>query len=100
MLECAAFEHLRATARLTRYGLDAYAYARLAAGTIDMVAESGLQAHDVVALFPVIEGAGGVVTDWMGRPPQLGGQIVAAASQDILDQALISLRRSATGWSG
>ncbi len=98
--ERGAFEHLRATARLTRYGLDAYAYARLAAGTIDMVAESGLQAHDVAALFPVIEGAGGVVTDWMGRPPQLGGQIVAAASQDILDQALISLRRSATGWSG
>lgn len=98
--ERGAFEHLRATARLTRYGLDAYAYARLAAGSIDMVAETGLHAHDVAALFPVIEGAGGVVTDWTGKPPQLGGQIVAAASQDVLDQALISLRRSATSWSG
>ncbi len=98
--ERGAFEHLRATARLTRYGLDAYAYARLAAGTIDMVAESGLKAHDVAALFPVIEGAGGVVTDWSGKPAKLGGQIVAASSQAVLDQALISLRRSAASWSG
>lgn len=93
--ERGAFEHIRATARLTRYGLDAYAYARLAAGTIDMVIESGLKAHDVAALFPVIEGAGGVVTDWRGNPAQLGGQIVAAANRKILDDALISLRRSA-----
>jgi histidinol phosphatase-like enzyme (inositol monophosphatase family) len=93
--ERGAFEHIRATARLTRYGLDAYAYARLAAGTIDMVIESGLKPHDVAALFPVIEGAGGVVTDWRGGPAQLGGQIVAAANRTILDEALISLRRSA-----
>ncbi len=93
--ERGAFEHLRATAKLTRYGLDAYAYARLAAGTIDMVAESGLKPHDVAALFPVIEGAGGVVTDWRGNPAQLGGQIVAASNRKILDEALVSLRRSA-----
>lgn len=93
--ERGAFEHIRATARLTRYGLDAYAYARLAAGTIDMVTETGLKAHDVAALIPVIEGAGGVVTDWRGNAPKLGGQIVAAANRAILDEALISLRRSA-----
>lgn len=93
--ERGAFEHIRATARLTRYGLDAYAYARLAAGTIDMVTETGLKAHDVAALIPVIEGAGGVVTDWRGNTPQLGGQIAAAANRRILDEALISLRRSA-----
>jgi histidinol phosphatase-like enzyme (inositol monophosphatase family) len=93
--ERGAFEHIRATARLTRYGLDAYAYARLAAGTIDMVTETGLKAHDVAALIPVIEGAGGVVTDWRGHAPQLGGQIAAAANRRILDEALISLRRSA-----
>lgn len=93
--ERGAFEHIRATARLTRYGLDAYAYARLAAGTIDMVTETGLKAHDVAALIPVIEGAGGVVTDWRGEKPQLGGQIAAAANRRILDEALISLRRSA-----
>jgi histidinol phosphatase-like enzyme (inositol monophosphatase family) len=93
--ERGAFEHIRQTARLTRYGLDAYAYARLAAGTIDMVTESGLKSHDVAALFPVIEGAGGVVTDWRGNPAKLGGQIVAAANRKILDEALVSLRRSA-----
>ena len=93
--ERGAFEHVRATARLTRYGLDAYAYARLAAGTIDMVTETGLKAHDVAALIPVIEGAGGIVTDWRGNAPQLGGQIVASANRAILDEALISLRRSA-----
>lgn len=93
--ERGAFEHIRATARITRYGLDAYAYARLAAGTIDMVTETGLKAHDVAALIPVIEGAGGVVTDWRGDKPKLGGQIVAAANRAILDEALVSLRRSA-----
>ncbi len=93
--ERGAFEHIRQTARLTRYGLDAYAYARLAAGTIDMVAETGLKSHDVAALFPVIEGAGGVVTDWRGHPARLGGQIVAAANRRILDEALVSLQRSA-----
>ena len=93
--ERGGFEHLRATAKLTRYGLDAYAYARLAAGSIDMVAESSLKPFDVAALIPVIENAGGVVTDWRGAPARLGGQIVAAANQAILDEALISLRRSA-----
>ena len=93
--ERGAFEHIRATAKLTRYGLDAYAYARLAAGTIDMVIESGLKSHDVAALIPVIQGAGGLVTDWRGEPAKLGGQIVAASCRRILDEALISLRRSA-----
>jgi histidinol phosphatase-like enzyme (inositol monophosphatase family) len=93
--ERGAFEHLRATARLTRYGLDAYGYARLAAGTIDMVAETGLKSHDVAALIPVVEGAGGVVTDWRGLPAKLGGQVVAAANRRILEEALISLKRSA-----
>jgi fructose-1,6-bisphosphatase/inositol monophosphatase family enzyme len=60
-----------------------------------MVTETGLKAHDVAALIPVIEGAGGVVADWHGNPPQLGGQIAAAANRRILDEALISLRRSA-----
>jgi histidinol phosphatase-like enzyme (inositol monophosphatase family) len=97
--ERGAFEQVRATCRLTRYGLDAYAYARLAAGTIDVVVESGLQPHDVCALIPVIESAGGVVTDWRGAPADgggvKGGQIVAAANRGILEEALVALRRSA-----
>ncbi|MBI1339862.1 histidinol-phosphatase [bacterium] len=93
--ERGAFEHLRSTARLTRYGLDAYGYARVAAGTIDIVAESGLKPHDVAALIPVIEGAGGVALDWRGERAALGRQILAAASQDLAEQALVALRRSA-----
>lgn len=95
--ERGAFEHLRQTARLTRYGLDAYAYARLAAGDINMVTETGLQPHDVAALIPVVRGAGGVACDWTGAPAKLGPQIACASTQQIMDQAIVSLRRSAGG---
>lgn len=91
-----AWTHLRHTARLTRYGLDAYAYARLADGTIDLVAESGLSPWDVAALVPVVRGAGGLACDWQGRAAGVAsGQLVCAASREILDQALLALRRSA-----
>jgi histidinol phosphatase-like enzyme (inositol monophosphatase family) len=93
--EQGAWTHLRHTARIVRYGLDAYAYARLAGGTIDLVAEAGLAPYDAAALIPVVRGAGGLACDWRGDPAKPGGQLVCAASQGILDQALISLRRSA-----
>ena len=93
--EQGAWTHLRQTARITRYGLDAYAYARLAGGTIDLVAESGLAPYDAAALIPVARGARGLACDWRGNPAKPGGQLVCAARQGILDQALISLRRSA-----
>ena len=93
--EQGAWTHLRHTARITRYGLDAYAYARIAAGTIDLVAETGLAPYDAAALIPVVRGAGGLACDWRGNPAKPGGQLVCSASQGILDQALISLRRSA-----
>lgn len=94
--EQGAWTHLRHTARIVRYGLDAYAYARVAAGSIDLVAEAGLAPYDAAALIPVVRGAGGLACDWRGAPAKPGGQLVCAASQGILDQALISLRRSAT----
>ncbi len=93
--EQGAWNHLRSAARITRYGLDAYAYARLAGGTIDLVAESGLKSWDVAALIPVVRGAGGIATDWRGHAPKLGGQIVCASSQPVLEQALLALRRAA-----
>jgi len=93
--EQGAWNHLRATARITRYGLDAYAYARIAGGTLDLVAESGLKAWDVAALIPVVRGAGGIAANWRGTAPALGGQIVCAASEGILEQALLALRRAA-----
>lgn len=94
--EQGAWTHLRHTARIVRYGLDAYAYARLAGGTIDLVAEAGLAPYDAAALIPVVRGAGGLACDWRGNPAKPGGQLVCASSQSVLDQALISLRRSAT----
>lgn len=92
--EQGAWTHLRHTARIVRYGLDAYAYARLAAGTIDLVAEGGLQPYDAAALIPVVRGAGGLACNWRGEPAMPGGQLVCASSQAVLDQALLSLRRS------
>ena len=85
--EAEGFERLRRTARLTRYGLDAYAYARLAAGSLDLVAESGLKPHAYNALVPLVRAAGGAVSNWSGGADLRAGQIVAAATQELLDQA-------------
>lgn len=95
--EKGAFDQVRAATRLTRLGLDCYAYGMLAAGHIDLVIESGLKPFDILPLAPIIEGAGGVLTDWRGRPVRGGGQVVAAASREILEEARIALRRSAIG---
>lgn len=93
--EKGAFEHLRAAARITRYGCDAYAYARLAAGDIDLVVESGLQPYDMAALVPVIKGAGGNMVNWRGEPVNIASQICAYGDKAILSEALLALKRSA-----
>jgi histidinol phosphatase-like enzyme (inositol monophosphatase family) len=90
--EGAAFRRVAARAKLVRYGADCYAYALLAAGQIDLVIEAGLQAYDVQAPIAVIEAAGGIVTDWQGRPAPDGGQILAAASAAVHAEALALLR--------
>ncbi len=89
--EGAAFRRVSGAARLTRYGMDCYAYALIAAGQIDLVIEAGLQAYDVQAPIAVIEAAGGVVTDWQGRPAHDGGRILAAANREIHAAALALL---------
>ena len=80
--EGAAFAELARHARLTRYGLDCYAYALVAAGQIDLVVEAGLQPYDIQAPIAVIEAAGGIVTDWRGGPVHQGGRVVAAAARE------------------
>jgi histidinol phosphatase-like enzyme (inositol monophosphatase family) len=85
------FDRLRTRIRMTRYGFDAYAYARLAAGDIDLVLESGLQAHDMAALIPVIENAGGAAVDWDGGPAKLGGRLLAVGDPVLLAPALEQL---------
>lgn len=87
----AAFERVAARARLTRYGMDCYAYALLAAGQIDLVIEAGLNSYDIMAPIAVIEAAGGVVTDWQGGPVHHGGRALAAANAEIHAQALAVL---------
>jgi histidinol phosphatase-like enzyme (inositol monophosphatase family) len=89
--EGAAFRRVAAGAKLVRYGTDCYAYALIAAGQIDLVIEAGLQAYDVQAPIAVIEAAGGIVTDWQGRPAHDGGQLLAAASRDIHAEAMALL---------
>jgi histidinol phosphatase-like enzyme (inositol monophosphatase family) len=83
-----AFERVRDRVRLTRYGMDCYAYALVAAGQVDLVIEAGLQAYDIAAPIAVIEAAGGVVTDWQGGPVHAGGQVLAAANAGIHAEAL------------
>ena len=85
--ETEGFERLRRSARLTRYGLDAYAYALVAAGSLDLVAESGLKPHDWNALVPLVRAAGGAVSNWSGGSDLSAGQIVAAASEALLEEA-------------
>jgi len=93
--ELGAWTQVRAAARLARLGCDAYAYAMLAAGRIDLVAESGLKVWDWAALVPVIEAAGGAVTSWRGETPDGNGQILAVGDVAIREQALVTLRRAA-----
>lgn len=90
--EAEAFERLRRGARLTRYGLDAYAYARLAAGSIDLVAESGLKPHDYNALIPVVRAAGGVIGNWRGEDDFGEGRVLAAATPELFEEAVRTLR--------
>lgn len=89
--ELAAFGRLKAQARLTRYGGDCYGYCLLAAGFVDIVVESGLKAHDVAALIPIIEGAGGQITTWDNKPALDGGRIVATGDARLHKEALALL---------
>ena len=76
-----AFRRVERSVRLSRYGGDCYAYCALAAGHVDLVIESGLKPYDIAALVPVIEGAGGVITNWAGGGAASGGSIVAAGDK-------------------
>jgi len=92
--ERAAFERVSGAVQLTRYGMDCYAYALLAAGQIDLVIEAGLNAYDIQAPIAVIEAAGGLVTDWQGGKAHDGGQALAAANPEIHAKALALLQGS------
>jgi myo-inositol-1(or 4)-monophosphatase len=82
------FQKVERAVRLSRYGGDCYAYCMIAAGFVDLVIEAGLKQHDIVALIPIVEGAGGIVTDWNGGPATKGGRILAAGDRRVHAEAL------------
>jgi len=83
--DAAAFARLKSAAKLTRHGGDCYAYGLVASGFIDCVVEAGLKPYDYCALAPVIEGAGGIMTDWQGRALGLAsdGRVLAAGDRGL-----------------
>jgi myo-inositol-1(or 4)-monophosphatase len=91
--EQATYDSIESRVRLARYGVDCYAYAMVAAGNVDIVIESGLKAVDIVALIPVIEGAGGIVTNWTGGSALDGGRVLACGDRRLHEAALDILSR-------
>lgn len=88
----AAFARVSGAARLTRYGMDCYAYALVAAGQADLVIEAGLAPYDIAAPLALVEAAGGIVTDWSGGDAAGGGRVIAAANAQVHAAALALLR--------
>jgi myo-inositol-1(or 4)-monophosphatase len=84
----AAFVRVENAVKLSRYGGDCYAYCMLAAGQIDLIIETEIKSHDIVALIPIIQGAGGVITTWDNGPPQKGGRILVAGDKRVHQAAM------------
>ncbi|KAM7470803.1 hypothetical protein LguiA_008986 [Lonicera macranthoides] len=96
-----AFARVRSKVKVPLYGCDCYAYALLASGYVDLVIESGLKPYDFLSLILVIEGAGGVITDWKGNQlnweassdtPVTSFNVLAAGDKQLHQQALDSLQ--------
>jgi myo-inositol-1(or 4)-monophosphatase len=84
------YDTLSRKAMFRRFGGDCYQYGLLASGYCDLVVETSLKSFDFMALVPVVEGAGGIIRDWEGRPldPTSDGRVIAAANESLLEQAL------------
>lgn len=89
----ASYDRVEQSVRLARYGADCYAYAMLASGFVDLVIETALHPYDIVALIPIIEKAGGVITTWDGGAAEAAGSIVAAGTPELHAKALELLNR-------
>ncbi len=94
--ERAAFDAVSARVRYRRFGGDCYTYAMLAGGWSDLVIESQLKPFDILPLVPIVEQAGGVVSDWDGNPLGLdsGPRVIAAATPALHAEALAVLADS------
>lgn len=91
--DAVAYERVRGKVRQPRFGGDCYAYGLLTMGFADLVIEASLQPYDYCAVIPVVEGAGGVMTDWQGKALTIesDGRVVAAGDPAAHAQALAAL---------
>jgi inositol-phosphate phosphatase / L-galactose 1-phosphate phosphatase / histidinol-phosphatase len=89
-----AFARVHDAAKLVRYGADCYAYGLVALGFADVVIEASLKPYDFGAMLPIIEGAGGIATDWQGAPLGLSsdGRVLIAGDKRTHSDALALLR--------
>ncbi len=87
--QAAAFARLAAACRSSYFGADCYAFGLLAAGFTDLALECNVQPYDFCALVPIVEGAGGVITDWQGGALELAGSesVLAAATEALHEKA-------------
>lgn len=94
-----SFMRLQQAVSLTRYSHDCYAAGLLALGQVDLLVEANVYPYDIAAQIPVIEGAGGVVTDWQGNPLRLEGRVnvLASANAELHAKALAMLADSVGG---
>jgi inositol-phosphate phosphatase/L-galactose 1-phosphate phosphatase/histidinol-phosphatase len=92
--DAVAFTRVSSAVKLTRFGADCYAYGLLAAGFIDLVLEADLKPYDFCPMVPIVEGAGGLATDWRGLPLNLGseGRVLIAGDRRTHEAALPLLR--------
>jgi myo-inositol-1(or 4)-monophosphatase len=81
---------------MSRFGGDCYIFGALALGFIDLIIETSFHAWDVSALIPIVEGAGGRISNWQGGSCAKGGQVLAAGDPRVHSQAMQLLAESAT----
>jgi len=91
--ESPAFERVRKAAKMVLYGGDCFNYGALASGFTDLAVEADMGVYDFLPLVPVVTGAGGIITDWAGRPLGLetDGRVIAAGDQRVHKAALALL---------
>ena len=83
-----AFRRVQQAVRMSRFGGDCYIFGALALGFVDLIVESSFHRWDVAPLIPIVQGAGGIITDWQGGSCADGGQILAAGDARVHAQAM------------
>ena len=92
-----AFARLTPRARSVRFGGDCYTPCLVAAGCADLVVEAGLKPWDVQPLIPIVQHAGGVITDWSGGPADRANEVIIAGNRDLHAEVVAALAWSVPG---